>query len=330
MNVKSPEPKVENLHVEYRGWFVIDFGFIGFLIWAALYPIDQGIHSSGYVISGTKPIDVTSPMPATIKHIYKKDGDRVVTGDVVMELNVQPVEPQDRNTLNLIKQLEASNNSLKNAHVSLQQQVAALEIQYQSIEQLLASGFATKNYLSSIEVQLASSRSESFQIKSRMEENETKLRELKERINALRVSPISGTLINLGSGRIGGQIQVGDKLFSVQPSSIDLLVSIRIPVDYVTQIKNGLSVNIIFPTIPGGMAVNFEGRLDHVSNDRMVDDKTNASYFNGIVAIPNTPRIEELQIKNGLPVSVIIKAGHRSLLSYITRPFMERLMRGLR
>jgi hypothetical protein len=111
---------------------------------------------------------------------------------------------------------------------------------------------------------------------------------------------------------------------------VDLLVSIRIPVDYVTQIKNGLGVNIIFPTIPGGTAVTFEGRLDHISNDRIVDEKTNSSYFNGVVTIPNNQRIEALEVKNGLPVSVIIKAGHRSLLSYITRPFVERLMRGLR
>ena len=330
MKEKSLTSKSVFWRAEYRGWLVIIFGFIGFLIWAALYPIDQGIQSSGYVISGTKPVDITSPVSASIKHIYKKVGDAIVTGDVVMELNVQPVEPQDRNTLNLIKQLETSNASLKNAFLSRQQQVVALESQYLAIQQLLASGFATKNYLSTIEVQLASSRSESYEMKSRIEENETKLRELKERINAIKVSPISGTLLNVGSGELGRRIQVGDKLFSVQPSSVDLLVSIRIPVDYVTQIKNGLGVNIIFPTIPGGTAVTFEGRLDHISNDRIVDEKTNSSYFNGVVTIPNNQRIEALEVKNGLPVSVIIKAGHRSLLSYITRPFVERLMRGLR
>lgn len=318
------------MRAEFNGWLLLVFGFFGFIVWAALYPIDQGIYSTGYVISGINSIDVTSSSPGTIKNIHKSNGESVVAGDLVMEIHVKPIEPQDRATLNLIKQLELSNDSLREAYFSRMQQVKALDSQYRSLEKLLLSGFASKNYLSTIEAELSAARGDMFEIKSRIEDHETKLRELKEKIGAIRVSPVTGILIDVDKKNSGADIKLGQKLFSIKPDSKDLLISVRIPVDYASQIRTGLNVSIIFPTVPGGMTVHFGGTLDHISNDRQIDEKSNFNYFNGLVKISDVTEVNRLAIKTGLPVNVVLKAGRRSLLSYITRPFTERLLRGLR
>ncbi len=314
---------------EFYGWMVVIFGCIGFFVWASLYPIDEGIRTSGYVISTGRQLNVTSSIDGSINKIYKKNNDLVTTGEIVMDLHVRPIEPKDRDVANSVKLLEASNISLKNAYRSRQEQITALQSQYEGAEKLLASGFASKNFLSSIEVQLTTAKSDSYEIKARIEENENRLRDLKERIGAIRVAPASGKLNDLNL-KEGGQIRVGDRIFSIAPNSNNLIVSIQIPVDFATQIQNGLLVNIIFPTLPGGTAIYVSGRLEHISNDRKVDEKTGLNYFDGIVIVENNSQLEELKIKTGLPVSAIIKAGHRTLLSYITRPFTERIIRGLR
>jgi multidrug efflux pump subunit AcrA (membrane-fusion protein) len=328
MSKKLPLHKV--MRAELHGWLLLGFGFFGFIAWAALYPIDQGIYSAGHVISGIGSIEVTSSAPGTIKKIYKANGNSVITGDLIMEIDVRPIEPQDRNALNLIKQLELSNTSLNEAFLSRMQQVRALESRYVSFEKLLHSGFTSKNYLSTIEGELSAARGDTFEIKSRIEENATKIRELKEKIGAIRASPVSGTLINMDENTPGSDVKLGQQLFSVKPDSDDLLISVQIPVDYASQIRTGLDVNVIFPTVPGGMTVQFAGTLDHISNDRQIDEKTNLNYFNGLVKITDVAKVNRLAIKTGLPVNVVIKAGRRTLLSYITRPFTERLYRGLR
>jgi len=53
--------KFSLLSYESQGWIVVIFGFFGFILWASLYPINQGIPGSGFLIPKTEKIAFLAP-----------------------------------------------------------------------------------------------------------------------------------------------------------------------------------------------------------------------------------------------------------------------------
>ncbi|MEC3764426.1 MULTISPECIES: HlyD family type I secretion periplasmic adaptor subunit [Cupriavidus] len=69
------------------GWTVIAAGLGGFLLWAALAPLDKGVPVAGTVIvSGNRKV-VQHPSGGIVEKILVKDGDKVRTGQVLVTMN---------------------------------------------------------------------------------------------------------------------------------------------------------------------------------------------------------------------------------------------------
>lgn len=69
------------------GWLVVLIGFVGFFTWAAIAPLDKGAAISGTVVVSGNTKTVQHPFGGVIEAIHVKEGDRVKTGDLLMELN---------------------------------------------------------------------------------------------------------------------------------------------------------------------------------------------------------------------------------------------------
>ncbi len=67
-----------------------------------------------------------------------------------------------------------------------------------------------------------------------------------------------------------------------------------------------------------------------VSADRITDPKTGIPYFEDKVKIMDAETMKKLNLRIGLPATIIINTGSRTLLSYILRPFTERLDQSLK
>ena len=73
------------------GWLLILGGFVGFLGWAALAPLDKGVAVSGKVIvSGHRKV-VQHPSGGIIERINVRDGDKVQAGQVLIRLKETPL-----------------------------------------------------------------------------------------------------------------------------------------------------------------------------------------------------------------------------------------------
>lgn len=69
------------------GWIVIIVGLCGFLLWAALAPLDQGVPATGTVIvSGHRKV-VQSPVSGTVLEILVKEGETVKLNTPLLRLN---------------------------------------------------------------------------------------------------------------------------------------------------------------------------------------------------------------------------------------------------
>ena len=73
------------------GWLLMLGGFLGFLGWAALAPLDKGVAVSGKVmVSGHRKV-VQHPSGGIVERIDVRDGDKVEAGQVLIRLKETPL-----------------------------------------------------------------------------------------------------------------------------------------------------------------------------------------------------------------------------------------------
>ena len=383
MKQHTANPLMRSAQIQGRA--VVVLGVFGFFAWAAVYPINQGVPGSGFLISKTERIQVISPTTGLVTKLLKRAGDATNEGDILLEFDVKTLAANMRSVEESIRGTELANISLRsaldarNAQVSALRseydstlklvesgfvsadslakirgteisgtslgsalaarnaQVSALRSQYDSSLKLLESGFFSANALATIQNQLSLAQSEALELKSRIEQNEYRLRELKERIAAMNhemalskiYAPAAGKVMNTTVKSAGVNITAGSQIMEIVPDSERLLIDAQIPVDYATRAQVGMAVDVIFPTLPGSSTDRIKGKLEYLSADRLTDPRTNHVYLEGRVSLEDQALIEKLSLRAGLPATVLLKTGPRTLLSYITRPLTERMARGL-
>jgi multidrug resistance efflux pump len=325
------------LSAQIQGWIVVLLGFIGFIAWAATYPIDQGVPGSGFLISKAERIQVVAPSTGLITSLSKRAGDSVKEGDVLLEFDSKPHQANERSVQESFRGIEVSDVSLRSALSARNAQVAALQEQYDSSAKLVDSGFASANSLATIQTQLSLAQSEALELKSRIDQNKYRLLEIKERQASLRHemallkihAPASGKVMNMAVKSAGVNITAGSQIMEIVPEGERLLIDTRIPVDYATRAHAGMAVEVMFPTLPGSSTVRIKGTLDYLSADRITDTRTNQIYLEARVSLKDQSQIQALNLRAGLPATVLLNTGPRTLLSYITRPLTERMAKGL-
>nr|WP_315246928.1 HlyD family type I secretion periplasmic adaptor subunit [uncultured Albidiferax sp.] len=92
MATETPSPAPDGLDINHAkssrlGWWIALLGFGGFVLWAALAPLDEGVAASGQVVvSGNRKL-VQNLAPGMVEAILVKDGDTVKSGDVLVRLD---------------------------------------------------------------------------------------------------------------------------------------------------------------------------------------------------------------------------------------------------
>lgn len=69
------------------GWIVVIVGFLGFLVWALLAPLDKGVPLSGTVATESNRKNIQHLGGGIVEDILVKDGDVVKAGQVLVRIN---------------------------------------------------------------------------------------------------------------------------------------------------------------------------------------------------------------------------------------------------
>ena len=70
-----------------KALWVLGLGFGGFLLWAAMAPLDEGVPTQGMVTIDTKRKSVQHLTGGIVKDILVREGDVVKEGQVLMRLD---------------------------------------------------------------------------------------------------------------------------------------------------------------------------------------------------------------------------------------------------
>lgn len=69
------------------GWLIVIIGFLGFIVWASVAPLDKGVPLSGTVAKESNRQAVQHQIGGTIEKLLVKDGDVVKAGQVLVRMN---------------------------------------------------------------------------------------------------------------------------------------------------------------------------------------------------------------------------------------------------
>jgi len=140
-------------------------------------------------------------------------------------------------------------------------------------------------------------------------------------------APIDGIVQNRQVHTEGGVIGPGTLLMEVVPVGEAYQVQAQVPVQAIDRLHPGLDVEITFPAFNHASTPNIPGTVLTVSPDRLMDELTHAPYYRAQVEV--TPEgmimLGDNLIRPGMPATVLIRTGERTLLSYLLKPLLERL-----
>ncbi|MBK7053315.1 MAG: HlyD family type I secretion periplasmic adaptor subunit [Rhodoferax sp.] len=91
VSAPSPAPAATPIHPTGRsariGLWALGVGFGGFLLWAGLAPLDEGVPAPGMVAIDTKKMAVQHLTGGLVKEVLVKEGDQVKAGQVLVRLD---------------------------------------------------------------------------------------------------------------------------------------------------------------------------------------------------------------------------------------------------
>lgn len=139
-------------------------------------------------------------------------------------------------------------------------------------------------------------------------------------------APVSGTVMALNVLTPGSVLSAGEALMDIVPRDTPLVIKAQVSATLIDKVYPQLTVNMMFIALNQNKTPVIPGYVTQVSPDRLEDQKSGESYYEIQVAVTDEGRqlLKNADIRPGMPVSVLVKTGSRSLLSYLFKPVLDR------
>lgn len=171
-------------------------------------------------------------------------------------------------------------------------------------------------------------------------ETQVKLSDVAERLNAagdrvtrtLVRAPVTGRVLNLKVHTIGGVVGPGEPILDIVPDHDELVVEGRLSPYDIDRVRSGLDATVRMSGLRRENASRLRGKVVTVSADRLVDERTGASYYSAQVAIDATERdrLGDVDLQPGMPADVMINTGSRTLFGYLWDPIGSAIEQSFR
>lgn len=173
-----------------------------------------------------------------------------------------------------------------------------------------------KKFAEDVNKQILQVRENLAEMREKMVVAENVLRRTKIR------APRTGTVQNLHVATVGGVITPGEPLAELIPDDENLIINAQVSPADVDAIHAGMQVEVTLAAFHGYTLPLIMGRVESVSQDRIVNQESKAAYFLARVVVDkkDVPSIVKHRIRAGMPAEVIGSTGERTVMSYLMRP----------
>lgn len=218
-----------------------------------------------------------------------------------------------------------------NRLLSLQREEARLQGE---VGGLTASIAESRGRVAEIEIQvlnLESTRQEQAitqlrDIQYQQNQVREQLASVEERLDRLDVrAPIDGVVLGMTVFSVRSVVSPGEPILYIVPSDSVLVIESQIDTIFIDQVWAGQPATLRFSAFSSRTTPELEGHVVKVSPDAFTDERTGRTYYTATLA-PNEGELEKLEgltLVPGMPVEGFIKAGDRTPLTYLTKPFTD-------
>ncbi|MDU4092173.1 MAG: HlyD family type I secretion periplasmic adaptor subunit [Pantoea sp.] len=149
--------------------------------------------------------------------------------------------------------------------------------------------------------------------------------------NTRIVSSTSGTVMALNTLMPGSVLSAGETLMEIVPQQAPLIIESQVGPELIDKVYPGLAVNMMFIALNQNKTPVIPGYIKLVAPDRLVNKNSGDAYYQIQITVSEEGRqlLKNADIRPGMPVSVLVKTGSRSLLSYLFKPVLDRAQTAL-
>lgn len=180
------------------GWFIVLFGFGGFMLWALLAPLDKGVPMGGTVSKLSNRQAVQHLTGGTVQEILVRDGDIVKEGQVLARMNpvvaksaVEMTDGQYLSALAGMARLSAERDGLKKINfpqelVARRAEPRVAELMLLQEQLLLSRQSALQSELSAVDESVAGLKMQIQGLKESRDSKKEQVTFLKEQLGGMR------------------------------------------------------------------------------------------------------------------------------------------------
>lgn len=213
-----------------------------------------------------------------------------------------------------LRELERQVSELEGAMADNRSRIAQAEMQSGETELQILQ--LKKDFHTEVVNQLSEVQSELFDLRERQ-------RALLDRVERTIIrAPEAGMVLGMKVHTVGGVIRSGEPILDIVPAASDLVVEAQVsPID-IDRVSAGKLADIRFSAFKSATTPVIEGRVEHVSADRLTNEETGMPYYLARVELTEEGRkkLGSLLLVPGMPAEVLINTGERTLLEYLVQP----------
>ena len=312
---ESPEerPGLDARHTDTRkpvrfGVWALIVGFGGFLLWASLAPLDEGVPCQGQVSIATKRKVVQHRQGGTVESVMVHEGQFVKKDDPLIVLDKQTskaryeevhqhylglraaesrflaeqkgaariefhhdllVDPDQQ----LVRQLMESQRQIMESRRTT---LRLLHDQLVGIKDLVRQGYAPMSQQRDLEIKIAQLREERAaqlaQVQNEVQADAEKSKALAQELAETVVrAPSEGQVVGLQVQTVGAVVQPGQRIMDIVPLNEGLLIEAKVAPNLIDKVRAGLVANVQFASFANSPQLVVPGRIESISGDLITD-----------------------------------------------------------
>jgi HlyD family secretion protein len=207
--------------------------------------------------------------------------------------------------------------------------------------QLIASIAQSRGKIAEIKLQIVQITQDlASDVSKELRDVEAKIEEFSERkiaaedqLRRINVrAPQDGVVHALSVHTVGGVVGPGEQMMLIVPSNDALGMEAKISPQDIDRLAVGQEASLRFTAFNARTTPQINGIVGRVSADTITDQRTGQSYYTVRINIPSSElaRLGEVKLVPGMTVESFIKTGDRTVLSYLTKPLADQIMRAFR
>lgn len=173
------------------------------------------------------------------------------------------------------------------------------------------------------------------EVESYLTDIENKVAQVKEKYDALThqlesmkiTAPASGVVLDMLYNSFGQVIRPGEPILSIVPVNTELILEAKVNLHDIDNVKIGQLSEVMFTSLSGSVTPSLFGKVEYVSADVLTDKHTGAPYYLVKISIDDNElkKLEGKKIIPGMVGQVVITGEKRTFLTYMLKPFINRL-----